>query len=134
MNITTHMITIESPFTNNYVSIYTHILKFFYKMLITPIFKKIKFKGKGYYLYKSRRGSITPQFGYSHRLYLYTFFTNVSFLNKTSLIIFGSNIKDILLSSKTLYKWRPLNIFTGRGVRFSRQIVYKKSGKVSSYR
>jgi hypothetical protein len=29
---------------------------------------------------------------------------------------------------------RPINIFTGRGVRFSRQIIYKKVGKVSSYR
>jgi hypothetical protein len=26
------------------------------------------------------------------------------------------------------------NIFTGRGVRFARQIIYKKTGKVSSYR
>ena len=26
---------------------------------------------------------------------------------------------------------RSINIFTGRGVRFSRQIIYKKTGKVS---
>jgi len=29
---------------------------------------------------------------------------------------------------------RPINIFTGRGVRFAKQIIYKKAGKVSSYR
>jgi hypothetical protein len=29
---------------------------------------------------------------------------------------------------------RRMNIFTGRGVRFAKQIVYKKTGKVSAYR
>lgn len=59
------------------------------------MFTKIKFKGKGYYIYKNYRNTITPQFGYSHRLYLYSFYLNILFLSKSSLIIFGLNPKDI---------------------------------------
>jgi ribosomal protein L6P/L9E len=99
-----------------------------------PIFKKIKFKGKGYYIYKNYRNTITPQFGHSHRMYLYSFFTPVKFLTKTSILLFGTNKSDILNSSKKIKALRPINIFTGRGVRFSKQPIYKKAGKVSAYR
>jgi hypothetical protein len=127
-------IIIELTFLNNYFNLYNTLLNSFYNILIKPFFIKIKFKGKGYYLYKSYRNTITPQFGYSHRFYVYTFFSYVTFLTKTSLILFGFNISDVLLLSHAIYNLRPVNIFTGRGVRFSKQIIYKKSGKVSTYR
>lgn len=97
-------------------------------------FQKIKFRGKGYYLYKNLRNTITPQFGYSHRIYIYSYFTKVIFLSKTKIIIFGLNKDDILSPSLYIRSKRRINIFTGRGVRFSSQIVYKKTGKVSLYR
>lgn len=125
---------INLTFINNYTKLYISLLKSFSNVLLKPFFIKVKFKGKGYYLYKSYRNTVTPQFGYSHRLYIYTFFSYVTFLTKTSLILFGFNHKDILWLSRSVYKLRPINIFTGRGVRFSKQIVYKKSGKVSTYR
>lgn len=130
----TRQMSFSSSYINNFTNLYTTLLNSFYKILIKPIFTKLKFKGKGYYIYKNYRNTITPQFGYSHRLYLYTFFLYVTFLSKTSLIIFGLNLVDLSTVAKNLFTWRPLNIFTGRGVRFSKQIVYKKSGKVSSYR
>ena len=94
----------------------------------------MKFKGKGYYIYKNYRNTIAPQFGYYHRIYIYSFFTTVKFLSKTKLMIFGLIKKDILLTAHTLKTKRPINIFTGRGVRFARQRIYKKTGKISSYR
>lgn len=100
----------------------------------TFYFLKIKFKGKGYYIYKNRRNTIAPQFGYSHRIYVYSYFNIVRFLTKTKVLIFGFSKKDILSASYNLKSKRPINIFTGRGVRFSKQIVYKKTGKVSMYR
>lgn len=103
-------------------------------LLTTFIFFKIKFRGKGYYLYKSIRSTITPQFGYSHRIYLYNFFNIVKFLTKTKILIFGFSKKDVLYSAYNLKKKRSINIFTGRGVRFAKQIIYKKTGKVSMYR
>ena len=99
-----------------------------------PVFKKVKFKGKGYYLYKNYRNTITPQFGYAHRIYFYSYFTSVKFLSKTSVFIFGLVNKDVCTAAHGIKVMRPINIFTGRGVRFARQIVYRKVGKVSSYR
>lgn len=99
-----------------------------------PFYVKLKFKGKGYYLYKNKRGTITPQFGYSHRLYTYSFFVRVKFLSKTSVILFGFIKEDLKKVGFMIKNMRPINIFTGRGVRFNKQIIYKKVGKVSSYR
>ena len=99
-----------------------------------PVFKKVKFKGKGYYLYKNHRNTITPQFGYAHRIYFYSYFASVKFLSKTSVFIFGLINSDICVAAHGIKKMRPINIFTGRGVRFSRQTIYRKVGKVSSYR
>ena len=103
-------------------------------LLKTFTFLKIKFKGKGYYLYKGKRNTITPQFGYSHRIYMYNYFNIVKFLTKTKILIFGFSKRDILRGSHDLKSKRPINIFTGRGVRFAKQIIYKKTGKVSMYR
>lgn len=102
----------------------------FYK----PAFRKIKFKGKGYYIYKNFRNTITPQFGYSHRLYLYSHFVSVKFLNKTTIFLFGLLKTDVVRVGHGIRAMRPINIFTGRGVRFSKEIIYRKVGKVSSYR
>ena len=102
--------------------------------LTSFLFKKLKFKGKGYYIYKNARNTIAPQFGYYHRIYIYSFFNKVKFLSKTKLLIFGLTKKDIVCTSQALKSKRSINIFTGRGVRFARQVIYKKTGKVSSYR
>ena len=97
-------------------------------------FIKLRFKGKGYYLYKNSRNTITPQFGYAHRIYKYNYMTVVKFLSKTKVFFFGLSKNDLFKLTASLKSIRPVNIFTGRGVRFSKSIVYKKTGKVSSYR
>ena len=63
-----------------------------------------------------------------------SYFNKVKFIGKTKVILFGLVKEDVLSASHTLKSKRPINIFTGRGVRFAKQIVYKKQGKVSSYR
>jgi ribosomal protein L6P/L9E len=85
-------------------------------------------------MYKNLRNTIAPQFGYAHRVYVYAQATSVKFLSKTKIILFGLSKTDILLASYQLKRVKPVNIFTGRGVRFARQILYRKTGKVSSYR
>jgi hypothetical protein len=100
----TNQLTINSQFINNFIILYQTLFSVFYKALLKPFFIKLKFKGKGYYIYKNYRNTVTPQFGYSHRYYLYTFFTHIVFLSKTSLISFGLNLSDINLVSKILYK------------------------------
>jgi ribosomal protein L6P/L9E len=133
-DLCTNQIYFNKRFTNSYVVFYNKLISLFYTTLVKPIYSRLKFKGKGYYIYKSLRNTITPQFGYSHRLYLYSFFINIKFLNKTTLICFGLSQNYLNFITTKFYYWRPINIFTGRGVRFSKQLIYKKSGKVSSYR
>ena len=125
--ITTHLV-------NSYYTLYWGFLINYFSIFHKPFFLKIKFKGKGYYIFKNKRRTITPQFGHSHRLYLYSYFVSVIFLAKTRIILFGFIKSDLLKVGLGLKMMRSINIFTGRGVRFNRQIIYRKTGKVSSYR
>ena len=97
-------------------------------------FKKLRFEGKGYYSFRSQRAVVAPKFGYAHKLYLYLFDTSVLFLSKTKVLFFGVSRGRVLSYSLGFFFLRPRNLYTGRGVRFSRSIRYKKLGKVSTYR
>lgn len=125
--ITTHLV-------NSCYTLYWRLLIDHFTVFHKPFFLKIKFKGKGYYIFKNKRRTITPQFGHSHRLYLYSYFVSVTFLAKTRIILFGFIKSDLIKVGLNLKMMRSINIFTGRGVRFNRQIIYRKTGKVSSYR
>nr|YP_010049534.1 ribosomal protein L6 [Strombidium cf. sulcatum]QPL15939.1 ribosomal protein L6 [Strombidium cf. sulcatum] len=129
-----HSIVIYSLFSNTYSKLFLNFVSNVLLSVNTPNFLKVTFRGKGYYLYKNKRNTITPQFNYSHRLYLYTYFISVKFLNKTTVLFYSYNNSDVLLQSQKARNMRKINIFTGRGVRFAKQIIYRKTGKVSSYR
>lgn len=114
----------------------------FYKLLLQRLivcvigvfFRKIRFRGKGYYTYKNKRNVIAPQFGYSHVVRTYNPGLSLKFLTKTSILMFGLNAGLINARARAFFELRPINIFTGKGVRFSRQVIYRKTGKISSYR
>lgn len=112
-----------------YLQMLTNLLSRFSR----PFFLKIRFKGKGYYMYKSRRNTIAPQMGYAHRVYIYSSAISVKFLSKTKILLFGLSKDDVMKVGHSLLQVKPINIFTGRGVRFSRQIIYRKTGKVGAY-
>ena len=133
-DIQTKSILIELLFSNNFTKIFLNYFKLVFFSFSKVFFKKLKFKGKGYYIFKNKRNTIALQLGYSHLLYVYSFFINVKFLSKTSIFMFGLNYFDILNRSNAFFQLRSVNIFTGKGIRFSRQIIYRKTGKISSYR
>lgn len=126
--------SISTIYSDVYMTTYWTNLRKIFNSFNKPFFLKIKFKGKGYYIFKNFKQTITPQFGHSHRLYVYSYYVSVKFLSKTHIFLFGLNYRDIILNGRSIKLMRPINIFTGRGVRFSRQIIYRKLGKVSSYR
>jgi ribosomal protein L6P/L9E len=134
LDINTSTLSFTSIYVNSFYRTYWQELLTLFESFSKPFFKKLKFKGKGYYIYKSRRNTITPQFGYAHRLYVYSFFTSVFFLNKTTIMVFGLLKADVNLTALRIKRMRVISIYTGRGVRFSREAVYRKVGKVSSYR
>ena len=133
-DLNSNLFKLNTIYTNIYIRTFFKNVSNSISTLSLPVFKKVKFKGKGYYIYKNYRNTITPQFGHSHRIYIYSFFTPVKFLTKTSIVVFGINKKSIVRSAQEIKALRPINIFTSRGVRFAKQPVYKKAGKVSSYR
>lgn len=122
------------PHTSYCYGYYLRSLNDLFSRFLKPYFLKIRFQGKGYYIYKNKRNTIAPQFGYAHRVYVYAQALSVMFLSKTKILLFGLSRSDILETSYRIKLVKPINIFTGRGVRFARQIIYRKTGKVSSYR
>ena len=98
-------------------------------------YKKLKFEGKGYYVYTSSRGVLAPKFGLSHRFYLSFFSSNLKFLSKTRFLIYSSFFSNFINGDVfSFFLLRPRNVYTGRGVRLARSRIYSKPGKVSSYR
>lgn len=133
-NSESNTLTLSSTAYNSLLKQYIAIVLKTFSSLFRISFKKVKFKGKGYYVYKNMRNTIAPQFGYSHRLYIYSWFNSLKFSSKTTLLLFGFITESLQVTALGLKKFRSINVFTGRGVRFSRQCVYSKPGKVSTYR
>jgi len=130
----TKVILINCLYKNNFFNTYWSSFKNIFFSFSRVFFKKLKFKGKGYYIYKNYRNTIATQFGHSHMSRLYNFNVGLKFISKTMILLYGLSKVDIFLKGKAFYWKKPINIFTGRGVRFSKQIIYKKTGKISSYR
>jgi hypothetical protein len=89
-------------------------------------FTKIKFMGKGYKIKKNADNNMFLLFNRSH-------ITNIWYKN-----IFVKKYKKYKIYIKhvcamaaiqTILNVRPVNIFTKKGLRSSRQIIYKKKGK-----
>lgn len=121
-------------FKNSLFPLFWNFFKTLFYSFSRVFFRKLRFRGKGYYMYKGKRNTIALQFGYSHRIRLYSFFIQVKFITKTIILMFGINKTNISDRGNALFNLRPINVFTGKGIRFSRQIIYRKTGKISSYR
>lgn len=104
-----------------------HVLYFF-------LFLKIKYKGKSYKWFK-RKSSVVLRFGYSHVAFVKipNYFSSRK-VGKMKLVFFGTALWDLREFLSSVVVWRPMNIYNGRGLRFARQLVFRKFGKVSAYR
>jgi hypothetical protein len=134
LDLQMNSIGIELFYRNAFYGLFCNFFKKVFFQFSQIFFKKIKFKGKGYYAYKNYRNVFALQFGYSHIIRRYFYFINAKFLAKTSIFLFGINQSYIFKAAYRFFFVKPINIFTSRGIRFTRQIVYKKTGKISSYR
>ena len=98
------------------------------------IFKKIKFKGKGFRIrFLKKLKLVKFFFGKSHKTYI--FFRNIILkkINKYKFILKGLNSENIIVNSKRITSIRPINFYTLRGLRESRQIIFKRKGKKGTY-
>lgn len=96
-------------------------------------FEKLTFKGKSFKITRKKKKFYDFDFGHAH--YTYVIFFN---------IIFKKRKKYQYYIKRTNYFWfcrflgevmnlRQWNMYTQRGLRLKRQLLFKKTGKVSTY-
>lgn len=98
-------------------------------------FKKIKFKGKVYKITKLKNNNIRLSFGRCHRniVAIRSVTTVKKKKIKNKVFMYSVNKYYLDTASTLITNVRPINLFTQRGLRLSKQIVYRKIGKKSSY-
>ena len=100
----------------HFLALFWHKLRHLFISFLKPFLLKLKFKGKGYYVFKGMRSTITPQFGFAHRRYFYSISVRVKFLSKTKIVIFGFSKQDVFKISYDFqtYKQKDTIIITLR--------------------
>lgn len=95
---------------------------------------RLRYKGKSFRWYR-KLNSILLRFGHSH-IVIVKPAPNVKWKKhgRMKLIFFGSNSWGLKQFLQRAIKWRPMNIYHGRGLRLIQQKVKRKAGKVSAYR
>jgi len=119
--------------SNNALEIYSYIndsrqqIEVYLKQFHINEFSKIKFAGKGYKIKKNSNKSIILLFNRAHVTILWWNNIILNKLKKYKFYVNYNNIdQDLILN---ILKIRPINIFTKKGLRKSRQILLKKRGK-----
>jgi hypothetical protein len=100
--------------------------------LFKLFFFKIKFFGKGYKLF-ANNNLINTQLGFSHALFFKISHFAVRVFMKTKFYFFGLSNFLIRRSLNLFVYNKRISVYSGNGLRFSKQLVYKKVGKVSMY-
>lgn len=100
-----------------------------YKIEQLHIYKyhKIKFSGKGYKIKKNTNKSIVMLFNRAHKTLLWWKNVSLKKHKKYKIYISGGGVATHL--TKEAVGIRRINIFTKKGLRKSRQIIFKKKGK-----
>jgi len=90
--------------------------------------KKITFKGKGYKITK-KRGFLILNFNHSHLTWLLLFNTLCIKSTKTKYLMALKNYNTLNVLMDKLVAIRKLNIYTKRGIKLSKQKIFRKVGK-----
>lgn len=99
----------------------------FLKQFFVCSFSKIKFTGKGYKIKKNSKKSVILLFNRAH---ITIFWWNNFILKKLKKYkMYIKHTNKNRQAVKALLGVRNINIFTKKGLRSSRQILYKKKGK-----
>lgn len=95
---------------------------------------KIKFAGKGFKIKRRRKTkSIKFYFYYSHINVVILKRSKLKQRKKNRFIIKSWDRQNLIRAGNIITSIKPLNIYTKRGIRVGRQIVFKKTGKKSNY-
>lgn len=95
-------------------------------------FQKIKFKGKGYRIRKNKK-MIKFFFYFSHINLVKILGCKLKKIGKYKFILLASTFEYLKKITLKITKIRKINLFTKRGLRLHKQIVYKRQGKKNAY-
>ncbi len=107
-----------------------------HKMFIfeSMFFEKITFKGKGFKLTSKKKTKFLHFFfGHSHIKVIFLKKLKMKRISKYKYFFKSKLEAELKQSARLISNIRPLNIFTKRGLRRSRQFVFKRKGKKSTY-
>lgn len=118
---------------------YTNNLNFkqinkFLKTFEFYFFIKIKFKGKGFKIKFNKKLKIIKFFfGKSHITFFKLKKIKLKKITKYKFILKNLNFNKLKTNASKITKIKPMNVYTLRGIRLSKQIIKKRKGKKSSY-
>lgn len=99
----------------------------FLKQFYICEYVKIKFSGKGYKIKKNSQQSLVLLFNRSHTTVIWWSNLVLRKLKKYKIYLKYDNKNRNIVH--TMLNVRPVNVFTKKGLRLSRQVLFKKKGK-----
>lgn len=106
----------------------------FFKSWDLFFFKKIKFKGKGFRMRFFKKNKFVKFFfGKSHKTFIFFKKIIMKKINKYKFILKSINKNKLNINSKYVTNIKPINLYTLRGLRLSKQIIFKRKGKKGTY-
>lgn len=131
INEDTNTIVVETRNFNNKINLFNNEFNKFIYSWDNFFFNKIKFTGKGF-KWKKKETNLFLFFNRAHKCFFIGNNIILKRLSKSKVILLKNNYNHLIHDSILVRTIRSNNIFTKRGLRFSRQIILKKKGKTAS--
>lgn len=111
-----------------------NLMNKFFSSIIKYYYNKIKFKGKGFRIKILRKNKIIKfYFGRSHITIMFLKKVLKKRINKYKFILKSINKNSLNKLSKIITNIKIFNVYTLRGLRASKQIIFKRKGKKGTY-
>lgn len=132
INESTNTIRLLNNNTDNLNGLFNNDFNKFLFSWDNYFYNKVKFTGKGF-KFKKKETNLFLFFNRAHKCFFIGNNIILIRLSKNKVILLKNNINHIIYDSNLIRKIRANNIFTKRGLRFSRQIILKKRGKTATH-
>lgn len=120
-------IFIENIFSYKQINKFLRTFEFYF-------FIKIKFKGKGFKIkFNKKIKLIKFWFGRSHITFYKLRKIKLKKITKYKFLLRNFNLPELNRIASRITYVKPVNVYTLRGIRVSRQYISKRKGKKSSY-
>jgi len=130
----TNSLLLEKNWLNEHNNKFSNFINNLLKSWDFYFFSKIKFKGKGFRIRFLKKNKLVKFFfGRSHKTFIFFKKIFLKKISKYKFILKSINKSKISVNSEMTRGIKPLNVYTLRGLRISRQIIFKRKGKKGTY-